>query len=128
MLSLSRVLPPASPDWPYRQYHSSHDNPSLGSIRRLEESRDLVLAMIDALESNDVPVNRFRGEAFCSRYGLFVNGYANPEGHRAFFDILFLIDGTRSVARIAHECGISVEATRGVLDELERHGLVESRG
>jgi aminopeptidase-like protein/aminoglycoside N3'-acetyltransferase len=125
MLSLSRVLPPTSPDWPYRQYHSSLDNPSLGSIRRLEESRDLVLSMIDALEENSVPVNRFKGEAFCSRYGLFVDGYSNPQGHRAFFDILFLIDGTRSVARIARECGITFDAARGVLDELARHGLVE---
>lgn len=125
MLSLSRVLPPSSPDWPYRKYHSSQDDPNLGSIRRLEESRDLVLAMIDALEQNAVPVNRFKGEAFCSRFGLFVDGYSNPQGHRAFFDILFLIDGTRSVARIARECGIPFEAARGVLDELERNGLVE---
>jgi aminopeptidase-like protein/aminoglycoside N3'-acetyltransferase len=128
MLSLSRVLPPTAPNWPYRQYHSSHDNPSLGSIRRLEESRDLVLAMIDALEENAVPVNRFKGEAFCSRYGLFVDAYTNPQGHRAFFDILFLIDGTRTIAQIAKECGISFEATREAVEELRRHGLVVYRG
>jgi aminopeptidase-like protein/aminoglycoside N3'-acetyltransferase len=124
MLSLSRVLPPSAPDWPYRQYHSSHDNPNLGSIRRLEESRDLVLGMIDALEGNVVPVNRFKGEAFCSRYGLFVDAYTNPQGHRAFFDILFLIDGTRTIAQIAKECGITFEATREAVEELARHGLV----
>jgi hypothetical protein len=27
------------------------------------------------------------GEAFCWRYGLFVDAYTNPQGHRAFFDI-----------------------------------------
>jgi aminopeptidase-like protein/aminoglycoside N3'-acetyltransferase len=125
MLSLSRVLPPSSSDWPYRQYHSSHDNPSLGSIRRLEESRDLVLEMIDSLEGNVIPVNRFKGEAFCSRFGLFVDAYTNPEGHRAFFDILFLIDGTRTIARIAKECRISFAAVRETIDEFRRHGLVE---
>ena len=46
--------------------------------------------MVDALEDNYVPLNRFRGEPFCSRYGIFVDGYANPQGHRALFDILFL--------------------------------------
>jgi aminopeptidase-like protein/aminoglycoside N3'-acetyltransferase len=124
MLSLSRVLPPSSPDWPYRKYHSSQDDPSLGSLRRLEESRDLVLAMIDHMEENRVPVNRFKGEAFCSRYGLFVDGYSNPAGHRAFFDILFLVDGSRTIAEIAKICGISFEAARGSIEEMVRNGLV----
>jgi aminopeptidase-like protein/aminoglycoside N3'-acetyltransferase len=124
MLSLSRVLPHSAPDWPYREYHSNFDNPGLGSIKRLEHSRDLVLDMIDTLEANLVPVNNFKGEVFCSRYGLFVDGYFNPEGHRQLFDIMFLIDGTRSVAEIASACGISFNAVKNVTDELNRHGLV----
>jgi aminopeptidase-like protein len=125
MLSLSRVLPATHPRWPYPQYHSSADNPSICSSRRLAESRDLILAMVDALEANRVPVNRFQGEPFCSRYGIFVDGYTNPQGNRALFDILFLVDGTRSIADIAARCGISFEAARGTIDELARHGLVE---
>ncbi len=81
--------------------------------------------MIDALEANRVPVNRFKGEAFCSRYGVFVDSYVNPEGHRALFDVLFLIDGTRSIADIAERCGISVEAADATVGELHRVGLVE---
>jgi aminopeptidase-like protein len=72
-----------------------------------------------------VPVNRFQGEPFCSRYGIFVDGYTNPQGNRALFDILFLIDGTRSIADIAAQCGISFEAARQTIDELARHGLVD---
>jgi aminopeptidase-like protein len=124
MLSLSRVLPPSSPFWPYREYHSNLDNPALCSLRRLEESRDLVLGMLDGLEENVVPENRFKGEPFCSRYGIFVDGYTNPEGNRALFDILFLIDGHLSIADIAQRCGISFEAARGTVAELRRHGLV----
>jgi aminopeptidase-like protein/aminoglycoside N3'-acetyltransferase len=125
MLSLSRVLPASNPAWPYPEYHSSFDNPGLASAARLEESRDLILAMIDAVEANRAPQNRFKGEAFCSRYGVFVDGYANPEGHRALFDVLFLIDGTNSVADIAERCGISFEAARATVEELHRVGLVE---
>lgn len=125
MLSLSRVLPASHPQWPYPEYHSSADNPSVCSSKRLAESRDLILAMVDALEANRVPVNRFKGEPFCSRYGIFVDGYTNPQGNRALFDILFLVDGTRSVADIAAQCGISFEAARQTIDELARHGLVQ---
>ena len=125
MLSLSRVLREQSNGWPYfPEYHSSHDTPELAPESRLAESRDLVLRMIDAIETNEVPINLFRGEVFCSRYGLHIDAYSNPEGNRALFDILFLVDGTRSVSEIARVCGISVEAARSVLDELSTHGLI----
>jgi aminopeptidase-like protein len=125
MLSLSRVLRERSNGWPYYpEYHSSHDTPELASESRLSESRDLVLRMIDAIEANEVPVNLFQGEVFCSRYGIHIDAYSNPEGNRALFDILFLVDGTRSVTEIARLCGISVAAARSVLDELQTRGLI----
>src|SRR4029077_7350248 len=87
MLSLSRVLSPKDPRWPYPQYHSSADDLSICSSERLAQSRDLILAMVEAIEANRVPRNRFQGEPFCSRYGIFVDGYTNPQGNRALFDI-----------------------------------------
>lgn len=125
MLSLSRVLRERTNGWPYYpEYHSSHDTPELASEARLAESRDLVLRMADAIEANQIPVNLFKGELFCSRYGLHIDAYSNPEGNKAFFDILFLVDGTRSVAEIARTCRISEDATRSVLEELRHRGLI----
>lgn len=125
LLSLSRVLPPTSADWPYPEYHSSHDTPELNSIKNLEASRDLVLSMIEAVENNKVPVNRFKGEVFCSRFGMSIDPYSNPEGNRELFNVMDLIDGTRSVAQIASRCGISFEAALDIVDELHAHGLVD---
>ena len=124
MLSLSRMLPPEHPEHPYREYHSSFDTPAAASVRRLEESRDAVLAIVDELERRRMPTNRFPGEVFCSRYGIHIDPFENPEGHRALFDIMYLIDGTRSVEEIASRCGISVSAARSTLAELEQNGLV----
>ncbi|MGC1421011.1 MAG: DUF4910 domain-containing protein [Terracidiphilus sp.] len=125
MLSLSRVLRDRSNGWPYfPEYHSSHDTPELAPESQLAESRDLVLSMIDAIETNEVPVNLFQGELFCSRYGLHIDAYSNAEGNRALFDILFLIDGTRSVNEIARICGISLESVRLVLEELRTRKLI----
>jgi len=129
MLSLSRVMQNNSGITPYfPEYHSSQDNPELASSARLAESRDLVLKMIDKIEGNQVPVNLYQGEIFCSRYGLNIDVYANPEGNRALFDIIFLIDGTRSVAEIARICGVSIESARRVVEELCQLGLVEYAG
>lgn len=125
MLSLSRVLPPASADWPYVEYHSSHDTPDRISMKSLEASRDLVLSMIETIENNQVPVNRFKGEVFCSRFGIYIDPYSNPEGNRALLNVMDLIDGTHSVAQIASKCGISFKATMSVIHELATHGLVD---
>jgi aminopeptidase-like protein len=81
--------------------------------------------MIDTIERNRVPVNRYKGEIFCSRFGLNIDAYDNPEGNKALFDIIFLIDGTRSVAEIAATCKVSVDSVSRVVDELLQRGLVD---
>ena len=78
-----------------------------------------------AIEGNSVPVNRYPGEPFCSRFGVNIDAYANPEGYRALFDIIYLIDGTRDVATIAGECGVSVASAAATIEELVRRGVVE---
>jgi aminopeptidase-like protein len=124
MLSLSRVLPPEHPDWPYPEYHSDHDDLSVCSVARLEESAAITLRMLDAAERNWRPVNLFKGEAFCSRYGLHIDWQVNPEGSRALFHIMDRIDGSRTVADIARECGVPFSAVVETLKEMERCGLV----
>lgn len=127
MLSLSRVLPWSAPDAPYREYHSDHDNFEAVSIKRLEDSRDMVVEMIDAFENNLVPVNHFQGEVFCSRYGLHVDWYKDAEASKAMFDIMDRIDGTLSIVDIAEKCGVSFSAVQNVVKELHRNKLVEYR-
>ncbi len=126
-LSLSRVLRSTEADYPYREYHSSLDTPAIVSAKNLEESRDLVLRMLEVLEQNRTPVNRFQGEVFCSRYGIFRDWYTDREGHRALFSTMHLIDGTRSVVQLAREAGVPFSEAHRVVMELERHGLVELR-
>jgi aminopeptidase-like protein len=110
MLSLSRVEPPSSPTRPYRQYHSSHDTPAIVTQERLEASRDLVLALLQAWERNQYVVNNFKGEIFCSGYGIWVDYRLNPEGHRRLFEIMERCDGEHTIADIAFELGISFQA------------------
>jgi aminopeptidase-like protein len=124
MLSLTRQLPPSHADFPYREYHSSADTPDKVPPGTLEESRDLVLAMIATLEQNVALVPRFAGEICCSRYGIHVDYVADPAGHKALFDVLFLIDGTHSVADIAELCGAPLDAVNRIVAQLRSHGLV----
>jgi aminopeptidase-like protein len=124
MLSLSRVLPRQSPDWPYPEYHSSLDTPEIVTQGRLEASRDVVLGLIQAWECNHYVVNSFKGEVFCSGYGIWIDYRQNPEGHRRLFEIMERCDGEHTVADIASELEISFQATWEVVEMLREKDLV----
>jgi len=83
--------------------------------------------MIDPFEPNALPVNQVAGEIFGSRYGLFVDFWSDAQGHRALFDLLCCIDGTRSLAEIAVERGLASETVRRIVRELVGRGLVSLR-
>jgi len=84
----------------------------------------LILGLINAWEHNQFVVNRFKGEIFCSGYGIWVDYRTNPEGHRRLFDIMERCDGEHTVADIATELQISFQAVWEVVQMLESKELV----
>jgi aminopeptidase-like protein/aminoglycoside N3'-acetyltransferase len=124
MLSLTRQLSPGHPDFPYREYHSSADTPDQVPPGSLEHSRDVVLAMLEAVDRAVTPALRYPGEVCCSRYGLFISPQDDAEGHRALFDAMFLMDGSRTIERIAQLCRTSPDAVRRIVGRLYRAGLL----
>lgn len=124
MLSLSRVEPPGSPTRPYREYHSSLDTPDIVTEARLHESLQVVLGLIEAWEKNFYVVNKFKGEVFCSGYGIWIDYRVNPEGHRRLFEIMERCDGEHTIADIAAALGISFSAVREVVSLLHAKDLV----
>ncbi len=124
MLSLSRVEPEGSPTRPYREYHSSLDTPAIVTQERLEQSKRLVLALLNAWENNQYVINQFKGEIFCSGYGIWIDYRVNPEGHRRLFEIMEWCDGEHTLTDIAEELGISFHAVWEVVQILIEKNLV----
>jgi aminopeptidase-like protein len=124
MLSLSRVEPAGSPTRPYREYHSSLDTPAIVTQERLQDSRRMVLGLIEAWERNQYVVNNFKGEVFCSGYGIWIDYRVSPEGHRRLFEIMERCDGEHRVADIAAELSIAFQAVWEVVSLLQDKALV----
>ena len=123
MCSLSRVLPKGHEHYPYLEYHTSLDDPEHMVPANLEASRDLVLALADMAERNEVPVPRYKGE-------LFVSGYPSLDYGRMYHlihSVPYRMDGRRTVAEIARDTGNSFAEVRRFLDLLAGEGLVELR-
>ncbi|MBN2549649.1 MAG: DUF4910 domain-containing protein [Anaerolineales bacterium] len=124
MLSISRVEPPGSPTRPYREYHSSLDTPQIVTQERLEASRQVVLGLLQAWEQNQYVVNNFKGEIFCSGYGIWVDYRVNPQGHQRLFEIMERCDGEHTLADIASELNITFQAAWEVVKTLAEKNLV----
>ena len=127
MLSLSRVERPETVETmyrPYPEYHSSADTPEIVTQERLEAARDAVLAMLAAFDQNAYVVNQFKGEVFASGHGIWIDYRTNPEGHRNLFQIMERCDGSRTVADIALELGISFQAVWEIVSRFAEKDLV----
>jgi len=55
--------------WPYPEYHTSDDTPSILSEARLQESLEVVQGIIDVLDTDYVPKPLYRGIPFLSGAG-----------------------------------------------------------
>ncbi len=120
MLSLSRVLPPGNNDYPYREYHSNLDTPENINFQNLEDSRELVLKIIDAWEANRIPEPKFKGELFFSRF----RGIDYATMQKDLHQIMFRLDGHQSVADIACNTGIDFSRVKYILDVFEQEKLI----
>ena len=124
MLSLSRVERRELPTWPYPEYHSSLDTPEIVSEDRLDDTKSVILDLLEAWEHNHYVVNNFKGEIFCSGYGIWIDYRVNPEGHRRLFEIMERCDGENTIADIATELEISFQSVWEVVSLLIEKDLV----
>jgi aminopeptidase-like protein/aminoglycoside N3'-acetyltransferase len=126
MLSLSRVARShdASDDI-YPQYHTNFDDLDAVSPERLRESVELILHLVDRWEANRVPVNRFKGEVFLSRFGITFDFIQDFGGSQALFDVMFMLDGRHSILDIAEHLNIPFSLAERIVSRFHEHGLVE---
>ena len=116
MVSISR--------FPYPEYHTSDDNPSIIKEAKLIEARDLVLKIIDIIESDYTPKRTFRGPVFLSGYGLWVDWKTNKEVNENIEQIMLRLEGDKSVFDIACELGIEFKDVLEYVDKFLEKGLV----
>jgi len=112
----------------FPEYHTSADNLSFIAPERLEESLDLVLAIVGILEGN----RRYRnlapdGEPQLGRRGLYhaMGGIDIPDLNLAMLWVLNLSDGRHALLDVAERAGMPFRAVRAAADLLVSSGLLE---
>lgn len=114
----------------YPEYHTSADNLELVSESRLEESVELVLEILDALEHNRRYVNLSPCcEPQLGKRGLYrsTGGEQIEDRESAMLWVLNQSDGEHSLLDIARKSGIKLESLAHVAAELVEAELLQQK-
>jgi aminopeptidase-like protein len=109
---------------PYPEYHTSDDNPDIISEDKLNESKDVVLKIIDIFDRDYIPVRNFTGPVFLSKYGLWVDWHKDYKLNKAIDQIMLRMEGDKTVFDISEEVGLSFNDTVKYVDMFHKQGLI----
>jgi len=125
MLGLYRIEPPESPHWPYLEYHSSEDDAGKITSKSLDESVELVLSFVDALEKASYYKPNYQGEPFLSRFSAYQAWAKDDAMKKCFWDLIYRIDESKSETLLAREIGCDPATLRQVLKDCQGSGLIQ---
>lgn len=110
--------------WPYPEYHTTADNPSIIKPENLDETLKVFGDIFHILNTDRYPVYQSQGPIFLSRYGLWVDWRENPKLNAALETILQLLDGRHSVFDIAEETELDFAVVTSYLEQFQKHKLI----
>jgi len=124
--------------YPYPEYHTHLDNPSIISEEKLEESVEYILDIIEILEKDFTPVREFKGMPSLAnpKYDLYIDpgqpalagDEVVSENLKIFRDYIFrYLEGDRSVFDIADESDLPFEFVHEYLTEFKNKNLVKEK-
>jgi aminopeptidase-like protein len=119
--------------YPYPEYHTSDDNPSIIDMKQVEESWEItrdILTIVD--EDRTLVPGELYGQPFLTRYDLFYDpilagGDASRNYNKIMEDIFSYSDGTCTLFDIAQRFNYPWEDVRFLAKGLEDHNLFSVR-
>ena len=122
MLSLSRCLPPESEWYPYPEYHTHFDSPDIIKEQSLNESLELAFNMIDVFDKNIYARAKFKGQIFCSRYGLYPKELSQ---YIIFMKVMFDLDGNHSIIDMCRKHNLRFNDVYKIINSFIAHDLID---
>lgn len=119
MISLSR--------FPYPEYHTSADNPSIIKEKNLLQAKSIVLKILDILEKDYIPKRKFKGPIFLSGLGLWADCQRDLKLKQNVEQIMLSLEGNKSAFDIADNLDMNFEKVCDYLEKFFAKGLIEKK-
>ena len=116
---------PSLTRWPYDEYHTSDDNPSIVDKDNLQETLDVYMDLWRLLEDNYYPQRTFVGPVMLSRYGLWIDWRDDWALNLATESIMNMLEGDKSIIDITYELQLPFVDIKKYIDKMYEHGLVK---
>lgn len=107
-------------------YHTSGDDYSNICFDKIDEYEKLIFNIIDIIETDYIPVLKYKGPLCLSRHGLFMDIKVNPDAYIHTEAMQILADGSRSCFDIACACGAEYEFVKDFFDKIIEKNCVKS--
>jgi len=111
--------------WPYPEYHTSDDNPTIIHEDMLAEAAEVAERVIRIYGTDYVPRRTFKGPVFLSGHGLWVDWREDWELNRAVEKIMMSFEGNRTVFEIAETVGLDYWTVRNYVEKFREKGFVK---
>jgi len=112
--------------FPFDEYHTTDDNLDIIHEEMLLEMGDVVEEIIRIYASNYIPKRTFRGPAFLSGDGLWVDWRENWALNRPIEKIMMSFEGQHTVFDIAEKVNLDYWIVRGHVEKFREKGFVTS--
>ena len=110
--------------FPYKEYHTSHDNVSHLQDEDLSHAYNIILYLIYLAEQNTTFSFVHNVPFHMSRYGLYADAVYDEKKCQNYRNIMNSIDGKASVLDIALKLDLSFDEVNSYISKMHTHGLV----
>ena len=108
-------------------YHSSGDNFENINFNNIDKYKKIIMDIINILETDYVPVLKYKGPLCLSRYDLYIDCTTNPAGYYHIEAAQILSDGHTSCFEIAEKIGAEYDFVKNFFDALIENKLAERK-
>lgn len=108
-----------------KYYHTSGDNYDNIDFKRIDTYKKIIYDIIDILETDYIPVLKYKGPLQLSRYGLYIDCKQNLKGYEQLLTIEMLADGSKSCFKMAYDIGADYYFVKSFFDKLIEYSLAD---
>ncbi|MFA6449753.1 MAG: DUF4910 domain-containing protein [bacterium] len=109
----------------HREYHFSSDNLENVDEYHMIESLWIMQRIVDVFEKDCIPVRKYRGPMYQSRYGLYIDPVQEKRAAQIMESVQILMDGKRSLTDIAFECKADFFMIHSLAEKMRELGLID---
>lgn len=107
----------------YPEYHTNLDTPDIIDYTKIEETRDLILSMIDIYERDYIPKKEYKGQLMRSRYGFQSTSKLVNLNMDYFF---YSIDGKKTLAELCSDYEQNFNNMYEIFEKIKADGKISS--